>query len=128
MRRFVRRDRISNGDFCHSENGRVEGLILDKRTPDGAKRPRSAKGDRRFPLEGRLTRTMPDMPCVDVDSINNKGVHELFSDILYDSDTEELEGSEYKDDFEDEDDDDDWSDDGPHSTLTSRSDNYQYVR
>ena len=49
--------------FCHfSENGRVEGLILDKRTPDGAKRPRSAKGDRRFALDGRMTRTMPDMP------------------------------------------------------------------
>ena len=71
---------------------------------------------------------MPDMPCVDVDSINTKGVHELFSDILYDSDTEELEGSEYKDDFEDDDDEDDWSDDSPHSTLTSRSDNYQYAR
>ena len=108
----------------------MEGLILDKRTPDGAKRPRSAKGDRRFPLEGRMTRTRPDLPCVEVDSINNKGVHDLFSDILYDSDTEELEGSEYKDDFEDEDDDDDddWSDDSPHSTLTSRSDNYQYAR
>ena len=117
----------SNGDLCHSENGRVEGLILDKRTPDGAKRPRSAKGDRRFPQDGRMTRTMQNMPCVDVDSINNKGVHELFSDILYDSETEELEGGEYKDDFED-DDDDDWSDDSPNSTLTSRSENYQYVR
>ena len=77
-----------------------------------------------------MTRTMQDMPCGDMESINNKGVHELFSDILYDSDTEELEGGEYKDDFEDDDDDDDddWSDDSPHSTLTSRSENYQYVR
>ena len=76
-----------------------------------------------------MSRNMPDMPCVYVDSINNKGVHELFSDILYDSDTEELESCEYKDDFEEEaDDDDDWSDDSPHSTLTSRSDNYQYAR
>ena len=117
----------SNGDLCHSENGRGEGLILDKRTPDGARRPRSAKGDRRFPPDGRMTRTMP---CVDVDSINNKGVQDLFSDILYDSDTEELEESEYKDDFEDDEDEDedDWSDDSPHSTLTSRSDNYQYAR
>ena len=76
-----------------------------------------------------MTRTMQDIPCGDLESINNKGVHELFSDILYDSDTEELEGGEYKDDFEDdEDDEDDWSDDSPHSTLTSRSDNYQYAR
>ena len=107
----------------------MEGLILDKRTPDGATRPRSAKGDRRFPLDGRMTRTTQDLPCVDVDSINNKGVHELFSDILYDSDTDELKGGEYMDDFEDDDDDDDdWSDDSPHSTLTSRSENYQCVR
>ena len=59
--------------FCHfSENGRVEGLILDKRTPDGAKRPRSAKGDRRFALDGRITRTIEDMPKVDVNSINHR--------------------------------------------------------
>merc|ERR1711974_346014 len=111
-----------------SENGRVEGLILDKR-------PRSAKGDRRFALDGRLTRTIEDMPSVDVNSINNKGVHELFSDILYDSDNEALETSEYKDDFEEDDDEDeDWSDDSPHpfssppSSPTSRSDNYHYIR
>ena len=73
-----------------------------------------------------MTRTMQDTPCGDLDSINNKGVHELFSDILYDSDTDELKGGEYMDDFED--DDDDWSDDSPHSTLTSRSENYQCVR
>ena len=81
---------------------------------------------------------MEDMPSVDVDSINNRGVHELFSNILYNSDNEGLETSEYKDDFEvdeeDEDEDDDWSDDSPHpfssppSSLTSRSDNYQYIR
>ena len=73
-----------------------------------------------------MTRTMQDIPCGDLESINNKGVHELFSDILYDSDTDELKGGEYMDDFED--DDDDWSDDSPHSTLTSRSENYQCVR
>ena len=107
----------------------MEGLILDKR-------PRSAKGDRRGPLDGRIINTVQDMPTVDVDSINTRGIHELFSDILYDS---EAEANEYKDDFEDEeeeeeDEDDDWSDDCPHglssppSSLTSRSDTCPFTR
>ena len=106
----------------------MEGLILDKR-------PRSAKGDRRSTLDGRVTRTIQDMPTVDVNSINNRGIHELFSDILYDSETEGLEASEYKDDFEDEEEDEeeeeDWSDEcpppfmSPPAPLSSRCEQYR---
>lgn len=64
----------------------------------------------------------------DIESINEKGVQELFSDILCETD-EAIE--EYKDDFEDVDDDNNWSDDSPHpyslsSSLTSHPDKYQY--
>ena len=64
------------------------------------------------------------------DSIEEKENHGDRVIILEENDTEELEESEYKDDFEDDEDEDedDWSDDSPHSTLTSRSDNYQYAR
>jgi len=119
-----------------SENGRVEGLILNK-TPIGIedskrKRPRSAKAGRRtISRDGRMS-VAGDLTYrpLDVESINEKGVHELFSDILYDSDDNPVD---YKDDFEDDvDDENNWSDDSPHpysvsaSSLTSRSENFQY--
>ena len=113
-----------------SENGRVEGLILNKTPIDDIKRtrPRSAKAGRRTASrDGRAS--VNTIRTFDIETINEKGVQELFSDILYDSD-EALE--EYKDDFEDVDDDNNWSDDSPlpyslsASSLTSRSDNYPY--
>ena len=122
--------------YLCSENGRVEGLILNK-TPIGTedskrKRPRSAKAGRRtISRDGRLS-VAGDLTYrpLDVESINEKGVHELFSDILYDSDDNPVD---YKDDFEDDvDDENNWSDDSPHpysvsaSSLTSRSENFQY--
>ena len=65
----------------------------------------------------------------DIESINEKGVQDLFSDILGESDETP---EEYKDDFEDVDDDNNWSDDSPipyslsASSLTSHADKYQY--
>jgi len=113
-----------------SENGRVEGLILNKTPIDDIKRtrPRSAKAGRRTASrDGRAS--VNTIRTFDIETINEKGVQDLFSDILYDSD-EALE--EYKDDFEDVDDDNNWSDDSPlpyslsASSLTSRSDSYPY--
>ena len=113
-----------------SENGRVEGLILNKTPIDDVKRtrPRSAKAGRRTASrDGRAS--VNTIRTFDIETINEKGVQDLFSDILYDSD-EALE--EYKDDFEDVDDDNNWSDDSPlpyslsASSLTSRSDSYPY--
>ena len=91
-------------------------------------RPRSAKGDRRtVSSDGRMS--VNTIRTFDIESINEKGVQDLFSDILCESDETP---EEYKDDFEDVDDDNNWSDDSPipyslsASSLTSHADKYQY--
>ena len=89
-------------------------------------RPRSAKGGRRTASrDGRIS--VNTIRTFDIESINEKGVQDLFSDILCESDEAP---EEYKDDFEDVDDDNNWSDDSPlpyslsASSLTSHSDKY----
>ena len=120
-----------------SENGRVEGLILNKTPIEEVRRsrPKSAKGDRRTASrDGRLSVTTGELTyrrTFDIESINEKGVQDLFSDILYDSE-ENPDPDEYKDDFEDVDEENNWSDDSPMpytlsaSSRASRADNYQY--
>ena len=121
-----------------SENGRVEGLILNKSPIEDNRRtrPRSAKGGKRtISRDGRYSAAAGDVTfrTVDIDTINEKGVQELFSDILYDDPDENLENAvEYKDDFEDIDEENTWSDDSPHpycrsATSFSRADNFQYL-
>ena len=116
--------------YFYSENGRVEGLILNNTPVNEFKRmrPRSAKGDRRTASrDGRMS--VNTIRTFDIESINEKGVQDLFSDILCESDETP---EEYKDDFEDVDDDNNWSDDSPipyslsASSLTSHADKYQY--
>ena len=108
----------------------MEGLILNNTPVNEFKRmrPRSAKGDRRTASrDGRMS--VNTIRTFDIESINEKGVQDLFSDILCESD--EAPG-EYKDDFEEEDDDNNWSDDSPlsyslsASSLASHTDKYQY--
>ena len=81
------------------------------------KRPKSAKGDRRpFSRDGRMSASTPGdatFRTMDVDTINERGVQDLFSDILYE--TAEENSEEYKDDFENDDDENIWSEDSHHS-------------
>ena len=109
-----------------SENGRVEGLILENDQSEErtrTQRPRSAKGRRRAQaLTGEVVLSSSDSgdSCrtYSVESVNTQGVQELFSDILFhpdktdSSDTDTI--SEYSDDFEHPaDDDNPWSNDRP---------------
>ena len=124
------------------ENGRVEGLILDKGPSEERtrrERPRSAKGRRRAQAlngAGVLSTSDSGDSCrtFSVESINTQGVQELFSDILYHPDNEDSSDTdnigEYSDDFEHPaDDDNQWSNNSPHlyssSTQSNRSGNTQ---
>ena len=112
----------------------MEGLILRQSPSEDIrrKRPKSAKGDRRtFSRDGRTSSTTPGdstFRTLDVETINEKGVQELFSDILYETeDSTAVTVDEYKDDFENDDDENTWSDDSPlphpmsASVLSQRS-------
>ena len=132
-----------DSDDCHeihyvSENGRVEGLILenaDERTK--RERPRSAKGRRRpraMTTEGVRSNSDSDASCrtFNIDSINEKGVNELFSDILYDPENENSSDTEnivdYNGDFKHTTvDDNPWSNESPlrysSDTTITRSEN-----
>eukprot|EP00090_Calanus_glacialis_P025462 TRINITY_DN39792_c0_g1_i1.p1 TRINITY_DN39792_c0_g1~~TRINITY_DN39792_c0_g1_i1.p1 ORF type:complete len:253 (-),score=71.51 TRINITY_DN39792_c0_g1_i1:34-792(-) len=85
-----------------SENGRVEGLILEKDPMEERtrrERPRSAKGRRRpgtMIIDSSRCNSDSDGSCrtYNVDSINEQGVNDLFSDILYDPDNEDSSDTE----------------------------------
>ena len=88
-----------------SENGRVEGLILDKdERSKKRERPRSAKGRRRpssFLIDGSRCNSDSDGSCrtFNVESINDQGVSDLFSDILYDTDNDNSSDTENLGDY-----------------------------
>ena len=90
------------------ENGRVEGLILEKDHANERtkrERPRTAKGQRRtraLTTDGvRSNNSDSDSSSrtFNVDSINEKGVNDLFSDIIYDQENEDRSDTENIVDF-----------------------------
>ena len=103
-----------------SENGRVEGLILDQdplKERTRRERPRSAKGRRRpgtHILDGGSYNSDSDGSCrtYNVESINEHGVNELFADILYDPENEDRSDVSNISDYENE--DDSWNNHNHH--------------
>ena len=86
-----------------SENGRVEGLILEKEERVKRERPKSAKGRRRpgaLIIDSSRCNRDIDGSCrtYNTNSINEQGVNDLFSDILYDPENKDSSDIENIDD------------------------------
>ena len=90
-----------------SENGRVEGLIFEQEERTKRERPRSAKGRRRpsaLIIEGSRCNSDSEGSCrtYNVESINERGVTDLFSDILYDPGNDNSSDTENIGDYDEE--------------------------